>query len=92
MRSTDGKAGFILVYADLKSDDFDGFSSLGKVVQERFDGEYKGLQVYAGGGAVITQAINHRIEKDLLLAESIAIPRDCPYLIIVSPAITSTPT
>ena len=90
MRSTDGKAGFILVYADLKSDDFDGFSSLGNVVQERFDGEYKGLQVYAGGGAVITQAINHRIEKDLLLAESIAIPFTFLLLIFVFGAMVAS--
>ena len=90
MRSTDGKAGFILVYADLKSGDFDGFSSLGKVIQARFDGEYKGLQVYAGGGAVITQAINHRIEKDLLLAESIAIPLTFLLLIFVFGAMVAS--
>lgn len=90
MRSTDGKAGFILLYADLKSDDFDGFSSLGTVIQERFDGEYKGLQVYAGGGAVITQAINHRIEKDLLLAESIAIPFTFLLLIFVFGAMVAS--
>ncbi|MDO8646442.1 MAG: MMPL family transporter [Candidatus Planktophila sp.] len=90
MRSTDGKAGFILVYADLKLDDFDGFNSLGKVVQERFDGEYKELQVYAGGGAVITQAINHRIEKDLLLAESIAIPFTFLLLIFVFGAMVAS--
>ena len=90
MRSTDGKAGFILVYADLKSDDFDGFSSLGKIVQEKFDGDYKGLQVYAGGGAVITQAINHRIEKDLFLAESIAIPLTFLLLIFVFGAMVAS--
>ncbi len=90
MRSTDGKAGFILVYADLKSDDFDGFSSLGKIVQEKFDGDYKGLQVYAGGGAVITQAINHRIEKDLFLAESIAIPFTFLLLIFVFGAMVAS--
>jgi RND superfamily putative drug exporter len=90
MRSTDGKAGFILVYADLKLDDFDGFSSLGKEIQERFDGEYKGLQVYAGGGAVITQAINHRIERDLLLAESIAIPFTFILLIFVFGAMVAS--
>ena len=90
MRSTDGKAGFILLYADLKLDDFDGFNSLGTVIQERFDGEYKGLQVYAGGGAVITQAINHRIEKDLLLAESIAIPFTFLLLIFVFGAMVAS--
>ena len=90
MRSIDGKAGFILVYADLKSDNFDGFSSLGRVIQERFDGEFKNLQVYAGGGAVITQAINHRIEKDLLLAESIAIPLTFLLLIFVFGAMVAS--
>lgn len=90
MRSSDGKAGFILVFTDLKSDDLDGFSSLGKVVQEKFDGDYQGLHVYAGGGAVITQAINHRIEKDLLLAESIAIPFTFLLMIFVFGAMVAS--
>jgi RND superfamily putative drug exporter len=90
MKSTDGKAAFILVYADLKADDWDGFSSIGAAIQNRFDGEYKGLNVYAGGGAVITQAINHRIEKDLLLAESIAIPFTFILLIFVFGAMVAS--
>jgi len=90
MRSTDGKAGFILVYANLKSNDFDGFSSLGKTIQQKFDGNYKGLEVYAGGGAVITHAINHRIEKDLFLAESIAIPLTFLLLIFVFGAMVAS--
>jgi len=90
MKSTDGKAAFILVYADLKADDWDGFSSIGATIQSRFDGEYKGLDVYAGGAAVITQAINHRIEKDLLLAESIAIPLTFLLLIFVFGAMVAS--
>ena len=90
MKSTDGKAAFILVYADLKADDWDGFSSIGATIQNRFDGEYKGLDVYAGGAAVITQAINHRIEKDLLLAESIAIPLTFLLLIFVFGAMVAS--
>ncbi|CAB4713436.1 unannotated protein [freshwater metagenome] len=90
MRSTDGKAGFILVYANLKSNDFDGFSSLGNTIQQKFDGNYKGLEVYAGGGAVITHAINHRIEKDLFLAESIAIPLTFLLLIFVFGAMVAS--
>ena len=90
MRSTDGKAGFILVYADLKSNDFKGFSAIGATIQERFDGNYQGLQVYAGGGAVITQAINHKIEKDLLLAETIAIPLTFLLLIFVFGAMVAS--
>jgi RND superfamily putative drug exporter len=90
MRSTDGKAGFILVYADLKSDDFKGFSAIGATIQERFDGDYQGLQVYTGGGAVITHAINSKIEKDLLLAETIAIPLTFLLLIFVFGAMVAS--
>ena len=90
MRSNDGKAAFILVYADLKSDDWDGLSSLGAVIQKRFDGDYRGLQVYAGGAGVITHAINSRIEKDLLLAESIAIPLTFLLLIFVFGAMVAS--
>jgi RND superfamily putative drug exporter len=90
MRSTDGKAGFILVYADLKANDFKGFSAIGAAIQERFDGNYQGLQVYAGGGAVITHAINYKIEKDLLLAETIAIPLTFLLLIFVFGAMVAS--
>ena len=90
MRSTDGKAGFILVYADLKANDFKGFSAIGAAIQERFDGNYQGLEVYAGGGAVITHAINHKIEKDLLLAETIAIPLTFLLLIFVFGAMVAS--
>ncbi len=90
MRSTDGKAGFILVYADLKANDFKGFSAIGAAIQEQFDGNYRGLQVYAGGGAVITHAINHKIEKDLLLAETIAIPLTFLLLIFVFGAMVAS--
>ncbi len=90
MRSTDGKAAFILVYANLKADDWKGFGEIGSIIQKRFDGSYKGLKVYAGGGAVITHAINHRIEKDLLLAESIAIPLTFLLLIFVFGAMVAS--
>ncbi len=90
MRSTDGKAGFILVYADLKADDWSGFESLGERIQSRFDGTYQGLDVYAGGAGVITHAINHKIEKDLLLAESIAIPLTFLLLLFVFGAMVAS--
>lgn len=90
MRSKDGKAGFILVYADLKSGDWGGLSSLGAELQKRFDGEYQGLQVYAGGAGVITYAINHRIEKDLFVAETIAIPLVFLLLIFVFGAMVAS--
>ena len=90
MRSTDGKAGFILVYANLKIDDFKGFNAIGATIQDRFDGDYQGLQVYAGGGAVITHAIDSKIEKDLLLAETIAIPLTFLLLIFVFGAMVAS--
>lgn len=74
LRSTDGKAAFLFIYADIENYDFDGYGAVGKVVAENFDGEYKSLEVYAGGGAVVTNAINSKIKTDLLLAEGIAIP------------------
>jgi len=74
LRATDGKAAFLFIYADIENYDFDGYGAVGKIVAENFDGEYKSLEVYAGGGAVVTNAINSKIKTDLLLAEGIAIP------------------
>jgi RND superfamily putative drug exporter len=74
LKSTDGKAAFLFIYADIENYDFDGYGAVGKIIAEEFDGEYKSLEVYAGGGAVVTNAINSKIKTDLLLAEGIAIP------------------
>jgi RND superfamily putative drug exporter len=74
LRATDGKAAFLFIYADIENYDFDGYGAVGKIIAEEFDGEYKSLEVYAGGGAVVTNAINSKIKTDLLLAEGIAIP------------------
>ena len=74
LKSTDGKAAFLFIYADIENYDFDGYGAVGKIISEEFDGEYKSLEVYAGGGAVVTNAINSKIKTDLLLAEGIAIP------------------
>ena len=74
MRSIDGKASFLFGYADTCSSDFDSIASIGAEIQSKFEGQQGILKVYAAGAGVITNAINHRIEKDLLLAESIAIP------------------
>ena len=74
MKSTDGKAGFLFAYADLEVGDFDTLGKIGADIQKKFDGKRGDLTIYASGSGVITYAINHKIEKDLLLAESIAIP------------------
>lgn len=74
LRAADGKAAFIFIYADIENYDFDGYGAVGKIIAEKFDGKYKSLEVYAAGGAVVTNAINSKIKTDLVLAEGIAIP------------------
>ena len=74
LKATDGKAAFLFIYADIENYDFDGYGAVGKIIADEFNGEYKSLEVYAGGGAVVTDAINSKIKTDLLLAEGIAIP------------------
>ena len=74
LKASDGKAASLFIYADIENYDFDGYGAVGKIIAEKFDGEYKSLDVYAGGGAVVTDAINSKIKTDLLLAEGIAIP------------------
>ncbi|CAN2173657.1 COG2409 Predicted drug exporters of the RND superfamily [Candidatus Nanopelagicaceae bacterium] len=74
MKATDGKAAFLFAYANLKANDFDKLGNIGAQIQEEFDGAIGVLTVYASGSGVITHAINHKIEKDLALAETIAIP------------------
>ena len=69
MKSTDGKAAFLFAYTSTNR-----YGALGAQIQDEFDGKKGALTVYASGGGVIMNAINHKIEKDLLLAESIAIP------------------
>ena len=92
MKSKDGKAGFILVYSDLDAFDWDALGSLGASLQEEFDGKYKNVHIYASGAGVITYAINHKIEKDLILAESIAIPLTFLLLVFVFGALVASAT
>ena len=92
MKSKDGKAGFILVYSNLDAFDWDGLGSLGASLQKEFDGKYKNVHIYASGAGVITYAINHKIEKDLVLAESIAIPLTFLLLVFVFGALVASAT
>ncbi len=72
LQSKDGKAAYLFAYA--KSTEFADIGEIGKIVQEKFDGQFEGLRVYAAGGGVIAHAINSKISKDLALAEAISIP------------------
>jgi RND superfamily putative drug exporter len=90
LKATDGKAAFIFIYADIENYDFDGYGAVGKIIAEKFDGEYKSLEVYAGGGAVVTDAINSKIKTDLVLAEGIAIPLTFVLLAFVFGALVAS--
>lgn len=88
MVSKDGNAAYLLIYTE--SDDFAKIGKIGKEIQQKFDGEYKSLQVYASGPGVITSAINGRIAKDLALAESISIPLTFLLLVLVFGALVAS--
>ena len=73
LRSTDGKAAYIIVYGDNDPFSAEG-QKLGELLQKNYDGSYDGLTVYAGGAAVVGHAITEKISDDLKIAELISIP------------------
>ena len=73
LKSTDGKAAFILVYG--KGEAFSPESSkLGAEIQKAYDGKVDGFTLYAGGVGVVGNAITQKISKDLSISEAISIP------------------
>ena len=73
LKSADGKAAYVLVFG--KGEAFSADSEdLGKLFQEKYDGEFDGLRLYAGGVAVVGHAITKKISDDLKIAEAISIP------------------
>lgn len=73
LKSADGKAAYVLIYG--KGEAFSPDSAdLGKLFQEKYDGEFSGLRLYAGGVAVVGHAITKKISDDLKIAEAISIP------------------
>jgi RND superfamily putative drug exporter len=73
LKSTDGKAAFILVYG--QGDAFSPESSkLGAYFQNHYDGKVDGLTLYSGGVGVVGNAITQKISKDLSISEAISIP------------------
>ncbi|MEY2836813.1 MAG: hypothetical protein RLZ46_195, partial [Actinomycetota bacterium] len=66
-------AAYVLVFG--KGEAFSADSEdLGKLFQEKYDGEFDGLRLYAGGVAVVGHAITKKISDDLKIAEAISIP------------------
>jgi len=73
LEATDGKAGLILVYSDGEAFSPES-QKIGEYFQQNFDGKRDGLTLYSGGVSVVGNAINHKISKDLGIAEAISIP------------------
>ena len=88
LKSKKGSSAFIFVY--LKSNDFTEIDKLGGIYQEKYDGNYKGLNVYASGGAVFANAINGRIQDDLKLSEAVSIPLTFLLLLFVFGAMAAS--
>ena len=86
--SKDGKAAYLFAYADTTN--FSRVGEIGKAVQEKFDGKFEGLHVYASGGGVVAHAINSKISKDLALAEAISIPLVFILLVFVFGALVAS--
>ena len=89
LKSSDGKAAYILVYGDGEA--FSAKSQeLGKRMQKKYDGPYEGLTLYAGGVAVVGHAITEKISDDLKIAELISIPLTFILLVIVFGALAAS--
>ena len=73
LKSADGKAAYVLIYGAGEAFSPES-ASLGKLFQEKYDGEFSGLRLYAGGVAVVGHAITKKISDDLKIAEAISIP------------------
>ena len=89
LKSTDGKAAYILVYTSAEA--FTPSSqTIGATFQKNYDGTLEGLKLYAGGVGVIGNAINKKIAKDLSLSEAISIPATFILLAFVFGAMTAS--
>ena len=89
LKSIDGKAAYILVYAD--SEAFSPESQkLGELFLNEYTGERDGFTLYAGGFGVIGSAINDKISEDLKLSESISIPLTFILLVFVFGALAAS--
>ena len=89
LKSTDGKAAYILVYTSAEA--FTPSSqTIGATFQKNYDGTFEGLKLYAGGVGVIGNAINKKIAKDLSLSEANSIPATFILLAFVFGAMTAS--
>jgi RND superfamily putative drug exporter len=89
LKSSDGKAAYILVYGEGEAFTPES-QKLGKVMQEKYDGSYDGLTLYAGGVGVVGHAITKKISDDLKIAELISIPLTFILLVLVFGALAAS--
>ena len=89
LKSKDGKAAFILVYGEGEAFTPES-QKLGKLMQEKYDGSYEGLTLYAGGVGVVGHAITKKISDDLKIAELISIPLTFILLVLVFGALAAS--
>ena len=89
LKSSDGKAAYILVYGEGEAFTPES-QKLGQVMQEKYDGSYEGLTLYAGGVGVVGHAITKKISDDLKIAELISIPLTFILLVLVFGALAAS--
>lgn len=89
LKATDGKAAYILIYAD--GDAFDAKNAkMGAYFQDTFSGDRDGLTLYSGGFSVVGNAINKKIADDLKISEAISIPLTFILLVLVFGAMVAS--
>lgn len=79
LRSEDNHATYFFVNLDDKVNQ----AKIADEISKKFTGEYKSAKIYVAGFATVTNEINHSIERDLALAESVAVPITILLLVIV---------
>ena len=81
LKSSDENSAFLFIYSE--DIEWDNVQSLGKRIQEKYDGKFENLTVYASGTGVFAHAINTKIADDLKLSEAISIPLTFILLVFV---------
>ena len=81
LKSSDENSAFLFIYSE--DVEWDNVQSLGKRIQEKYDGKFENLTVYASGTGVFAHAINTKIASDLKISEAISIPLTFILLVFV---------
>lgn len=81
LKSSDSNSAFLFIYSE--DVEWDNVQSLGKRIQEKYEGSFENLNIYASGTGVFAHAINTKIADDLKLSEAISIPLTFILLVFV---------